>query len=158
MHDRKETIKRHLTSTRQETVAALNALTPDQWETTVYSDDATWRVSDLFGHLLYAEQGMTRLIEGIRAGASGVPEDFDLDRWNARGFQMYQDRTRAELLTALDSSRRLLLELVDSLQDDDWSKEGRHGSLRVMTIAEILHVIAYHERQHVKDISQVLSR
>lgn len=156
-NDRKRAIKQRLKASRTEMLDTLANLTEAQWEATVYSEQATWRVADLLGHVLYAEQGMTQLIERIRAGESGVPEDFDLARWNDRGFKMYKDRTPAELFAALTESRNRLLELVDDLQDNDWSKEGRHGSLNIMTIDQILKTIAIHERQHVRDISQALS-
>ncbi|NLF66729.1 MAG: DinB family protein, partial [Chloroflexi bacterium] len=108
-------------------------------------------------HLVWAEGGMLRLMRQIRAGEEGAPADFDLDRYNAAGVNKLKDEMPADLLLRLEKNRNELLAFVESLEEGDWEKKGRHGSLRIMSIREILERIADHEAQHLADLREALS-
>ncbi len=95
---------------------------------------------------------MAATIENIRSGGSGVPEDFDLARWNSRTVSKMTDFSPDELSQQLARNRQRLFDLIDDLSDEDMSIRGRHASLRVMSIKEILELIANHERGHTQDI------
>jgi hypothetical protein len=112
---------------------------------------------DLLRHLVWAEGGMLRLMRQIRAGEEGVPADFDLNRYNASGINKLKDQMPADLLVRLEQNRGDLLSFVEALEEGDWEKKGRHGSLRIMTIKEILELVASHEEQHLSDMRHALS-
>ncbi len=59
-------------------------------------------------------------------------------------------------MVAMEKNREDLLAFMDSLTEEDWQKKGRHGSLKIMTIEEICHIIADHEATHAADISAAL--
>ena len=46
---------------------------------------------------------------------------------------------------------------LDTLDDAALEKRGRHGSGRVLSVAEIMQVMADHERAHANDIAKVLN-
>jgi hypothetical protein len=48
--------------------------------------------------------------------------------------------------------------LIDGLAEEDWQKEGRHGSMQMMTIEEVVETIAEHEAQHLADLREALGR
>jgi hypothetical protein len=100
---------------------------------------------------------MTRLIVQIQGGGEGVPPDFDLHRWNQRAVSKLQDKTVADLLAGMVDSRIELLDVIDSLDDADWDKQGRHASLRIMTIEEVCHLIADHEQAHAALMKEALA-
>jgi hypothetical protein len=122
----------------------------------VFSESAEWQVSDLLRHDVSAEHSMTRLIENIRDGGEGASADFDLTRWNASRVQKAKAKSIEDLTADLAQNRTYLLGVIDSLDEADLDKKGRHGSLRIMSIEEILHLIADHEQRHMADIQQAL--
>ena len=153
---KKATLRAKLEANRQELLATLQPLTDKQWNIVVFSEGEGWRVSDLLRHLVDAERSMTNLIENIRKGGEGVPADFDLQRWNSRNVGKAKEKSPDLLFGELETNRVRLLELLDSIEAEDWDKKGRHGSLRMMTVEEILNLIADHESWHGNDIRQAI--
>lgn len=159
MDTERKTIIERLAASRAELVEACRELDRDTWTQPVYAhgEENEWTAMDLLRHLVWAEGGMLRLMKQIRAGEEGAPADFDLDRYNASGVRKLKDEMPADLLLRLEQNRRDVLAFVDSLEEGDWPKKGRHGSLRIMTIREILEQIARHEEEHLRDLRRVLS-
>ncbi len=145
-------IRTELENNRQELLAVLENLGEGDWATAVYAEDSEWTVTDLLRHLSDSEAGMITLMARIRDGGEGVPEDFDLDRWNASRVKKAQAKMPGDLLADLKTNRANLLSFMDSLAEGDWAKKGRHGSGRILSIAEICQVIATHDRTHAQDI------
>ena len=145
-----------LSGVRQTLLATLDDLESEEWEKTVYMEHAYWTVKDLFGHLMDSERSMTRLIETIKEGGEGVPPDFDLNRWNARTIKKTLDLTPDEIRSEMITNRGRLLEMLSDMPDEDWSKKGRHGSLQIMSVEEILNLIADHENEHLRDIVHLI--
>jgi uncharacterized protein (TIGR03083 family) len=152
----KKTLTAKLTRARQEFLALVADLSQTEWQIPVYSEDQEWTIADILRHLTGAEASMTRLSEIIRDGGEGVPPDFDLARWNARGVQKTREKLPAELLAEMEKNRQKLFRFIDTLEDKDWMKSGRHGSLRIMSIEQIMNQIADHEFTHTKDIKRSL--
>lgn len=144
----KEAVREKLARGRQTLLDTVSGWGDEQWATVVYSEGQSWSAADILRHLMHAERDMTRLMERIQQGESGVPEDFDLDRWNAGRVRKGWDKSPAELLADMAANRITLLDFMDRLQPDDWAKEGRHGSMQIMSIEAILNRIAEHEMYH----------
>ncbi len=157
MTEQKAELKIKLAENRAALFALLQGLDEGDWETAVYSEDTIWTVSDMIRHLEGAERSMISLMAQIRDGSSGVPEDFDLARWNASRIKKAKEKRPFELMVDMEKNREDLLIFMDSLTDEDWQKKGRHGSLRIMTIEETCHIIADHEAIHTIDIKGALS-
>jgi len=154
--DWKNEIKTRLTVVREDLYATLNGLTEEQWSVKSYSEGSEWRVVDVLRHVADSERGMTALMVQIQAGGEGVPEDFDLNRWNQRAVDKVSGRSPQELLDGIITSRAALLAFIDSLEDGDQNKKGRHGSMKIMTIEEICRLIADHEALHLAGIREAL--
>jgi hypothetical protein len=58
----------------------------------------------------------------------------------------------------LQLNRNDLFITIDNLKPEDWQKKGRHASLRILTIEEIITLIADHEKDHLKKIQHSLAR
>jgi hypothetical protein len=155
--DRKEAIKRKLTETRDEWLRVLGGLSAEQWETPAYAEGSEWRVADMLRHVADSERGMTALMAQIKGGGEGVSPDFDLARWNKRAVEKLGDKGPQELLQGMGQSRQALFDFIDTLDEADWDKKGRHGSMRIMSIEEICHLIADHEAQHLAVIREATS-
>jgi uncharacterized damage-inducible protein DinB len=158
VHSERNEIVNRLAVSRSELLETCRELDRDTWTQPVYAhgEENEWSAMDLLRHLVWAEGGMLRLMKQIRAGEEGVPADFDLDRYNASGVRKLKEETPAELLLRLEQNRKDVLAFMDTLEEGDWEKKGRHGSLRIMTIREILQLIASHEEQHLADLRRVL--
>ena len=157
MSEQRETLCQHLLTSRTALLACLTRLTEKQWQTVVFSDDNHWTAADILRHLVDAQRGMINQIAQIQAGGTGVPEDFDLARWNARGVRKAQEKTPVELLGELEEGQINALRLLETMQAGDWEKKGRHGSGRILTIAGIFQLIGSHEAKHAQDISQAIN-
>ena len=141
-----------LTDSRQELLAAIQAVPEGNWETAVFSDDRSWTVTDLLRHVADSERSMTQLMMQIREGGEGVPANFDLARWNARIVEKSRHKSPTDLLTDLHANREALFAFMQSLTATDWQKQGRHGSMQILSIAQICQVIADHEIAHTADM------
>ena len=156
--ERKETIKAKLTAARENLYTTLNGLTEEQWSTKSYAEGSEWKVVDVLRHVADSERGMTGLMAQIRGGGEGVSEDFDLARWNQRVVTKLGDLGPQELFDGMVESRAALFEFIDGLEDVDWDRKGRHGSMKIMTIEEICHLIADHEALHLAGIREALKK
>ena len=136
----------------------LHSLSEEEWQTAVFSEETIWTVADMVRHLESAERGMITLMAGIQQGGAGVPADFDLARYNASRIQKTKEKRPSALLVDMQKNREALLAFMESLTAEDWQKKGRHGTLRIMTIAEICHIIADHEALHTDDIKKAVGR
>jgi hypothetical protein len=147
--DKKTALKQKLAASRAETLALAHGLTDEQWNTPAFSEGSEWRVIDVVRHVADSERGMTSLIVQVCAGGEGAPADFDLARWNRRAVEKLADQTPQQLLAGMADNRMKLLGVVDALTEEDLAKRGRHASLRIMSVEEVLNLIADHERDHV---------
>ncbi len=136
--------------------AFFDELDDDDWDTAVYDEDTTWTVLDILRHLVDSEKGMTRLMMQWQQGNDPVPADFDLTRWNNRALEKTAEKSPEELLQALRENRIDLLSFIDTIQEEDWARQGRHGSLRIMTIEEVCHLIADHELDHLRVMQEAV--
>ncbi len=149
----KNAIKEELRAAREGLYHAIAGLTDAQWQGRAYSEEGgDWRVLDLLRHVVDSERGMTALMTQVQAGGAGVPDDFDLSRWNRRIVEKMQGRSLDDLMTALAQNRVALFDFIDTLANEDWDKKGRHASGHILTIAQVCQLIASHERAHTAEI------
>jgi uncharacterized protein (TIGR03083 family) len=117
-----------------------------------------WAVRDLLVHLATSERGLQNVIEGFLRGESLVPEDFDLDRWNASQVARLRGLTLAELRERLATARQASLALLDRLTDADLVRRGRHALGREVSLAEALTIMIAHERVHMEEANYAVLR
>lgn len=155
---RKVTAVKKLQETREAFLGLARRLAEADWTQPIYTHGEKWTAGDVLRHLTDAESGMLGTMRNILAGGGGVPEDFDLDRWNRSRVAKAKEMTPSELLSQMEENREELLAFIDELEPEELDEKGRHASLRIMSIEEILHQIADHERQHMADLQQALER
>lgn len=153
---KKDEIFAKLADSRSGMLELAATMTAEDWDKLAYSEGSEWRVIDILRHVVDSEKGMTALIVQLKAGGDGVPPDFDLNRWNQRSVTKMQEKSAADLLSDMEVNRANLLTVIDGLDEDDWSRQGRHASLKIMTIEEVCNLIADHERAHTEAIALVV--
>ncbi len=151
-HPKKEIVLERIAGTRQELFNLLQTLDDAGWQAQVYADGDQWTVLDLLRHMTSAERSMTLLMDSIRRGGEGTSTEFDLNRWNASQVRKQQEKTPAGLMADMEANRQALLTFIDSLSAEDWEKQGRHGSGKIMSIYEIVKIVGLHEKTHLQDI------
>lgn len=154
--DRKEILKQKLSASRTSLMDLLNQLTPEQWQTLVFSEQNEWTVRDIVAHLTDAEQGMSIQVHKVRKGQETLPEGFDLNSWNAGVKERVGNITVAELLDRMPKIRARTLQVLDTINEDEWELQGRHPSRGLITIEQYYETIAGHDMTHTRDIKRAL--
>jgi hypothetical protein len=141
------------------TPAVLNALLrdlPEGW-TLRNEGENTWSPFDVIGHLIHAERTdwMPRARIILQFGESRTFEPFD-----RRGHEREsQGKSPGQLLDEFAHLRsENLAELrALNLRQEDLARRGRHPTLGVVTLSELLATWAAHDLTHVHQISRVMA-
>jgi hypothetical protein len=141
------------------TPATLNALLrglPDIWTQRNEGKD-TWSAFDIVGHLIFCERTdwMLRARIILEHGEARTFEPFDrlgqVKESPGKSLEQLLDefaRVRQENLTAL----RAL-----NLQPQDLQRKGKHPSLGVVTLSELLATWVVHDLTHAHQLSRVMA-
>lgn len=157
MSERKDELRNHLENRHAETWPFLQGLTEGDMPVEVYSsEDATWTVKDLLGHLADGERGNFGQAKRLVAGEQTVPEDFDLDRWNRGAVRRAAETSPDDLLRVISESYSSALAFLETLDESDLDKVGRHSSGEMMTTEAFLRRMVNHRLEHVTDIKSAL--
>ena len=156
MSPRTQELKQALADSRKHLNHVFD-LVGDRWDTQVYTEGAAWTVRQLAIHLMISDKGQTSTVMGIARGENPVPADFDLERYNRRSVEKRADAGLDDIRASLATSFAEREAWLDTLDDAALDNSGRHGSGRVLTVAQILEVMANHERDHANDIAKVLN-
>jgi uncharacterized damage-inducible protein DinB len=155
MSERKDALKARLQAARDRWDAVLDAV-GDRWEVPVYSDGLQWTVRQLVNHMADAERGQANQAMNIAEGKDIIPEDFDIERYNKRFTEKTAEKSAAQSRTELVAQRQQFLQWLDALDEAKLDNRGRHSSLQMLTVEEIIDWMAEHERRHAEDLGKVL--
>ncbi|NWG18582.1 MAG: DinB family protein [Chloroflexi bacterium] len=155
MSSRINELKQELSAARHYLNAVLDRV-GDRWDEPVYSEEAGWTARQLLIHLMVSDRGHNNMLMAIARGENTIPEDFDLERFNRRSVEKRAETTVDEARAALAQSAAERAAWLDTIDDSTLDKQGRHGSMRILSIAEILRVVAGHDRLHADDIARAL--
>lgn len=155
--DRKTVWQQKLAESRAALLTLLTSLQPEQWTQPVFTEGDTWTVTTVVSHLLDSERGMSIQIHKTRKGEETIPEGFDINRWNAGVQKRVGNLSSAELIAGLEATRAKTLDVMNSLQDDDWARTGRHPTRGLITIEQYYETIYGHELSHAEDMKRALA-
>ena len=140
----------------EKTVSFFEALTPDQWELTIYTEGSCLSVQQVLAHFVATEASIIRLLQNILGGGDGAPEDFNIDAYNERKVSELQGISPEKLLAEFKSRRAGTVSLVAGLSSENLSRQGRHPWLGITEVGEIIKLLALHTQIHQRDIRKVL--
>jgi hypothetical protein len=124
----------------------------------IYSEGAQWTVRQLAIHLALSDKGHNSMVYRYAEGKEFVPADYDIDRYNKRSVEKSDEMTLAQARDSLAQSRAEFLEWLDALEDESiLDKIGRHATLKMMTLSEIMDTMAGHEEGHTNDMMAMLA-
>jgi hypothetical protein len=156
MSTRTEAIKKNLADARQYLDTILDQV-GDRWDVQVYSEGAAWTVRQLGIHLMITDKGHNNTLKGIANGEEPIPADFDLERYNKRSVEKRAETSIEEIRAGLAAAAAERNAWLDTIDDATLDKKGRHGSMKILTVEEILKVVENHDRDHGGDIARVLN-
>jgi hypothetical protein len=156
--DRQRLIQKRLRDEGDKLLALFEALHDEQWQLTIYTDGAVWTLKDLLAHQVSAEREFQHYGREILAGGTlrGAPEDFAINTFNNAAVAAMADRTAGELLDALRAARQDTIELVATIADADFARQGRHPFFGMMSIEDMFKLIYRHNMLHARDLRRVL--
>ena len=158
MPETPERLVERLSSEGQKTLEFFCALSPEQWESTVYSTGSQWNARQVLAHFVSAEDAFIILMQNILEGGSGAPEDFDIDRFNEHEVAMLNLATPAELLEQFAVQRQASARLVARMTPEDLPKVGRHPFLGAVPLEDIIKLLYRHNQIHQRDVRRLLSQ
>ncbi len=150
--DKRTKYEQRITQARESLKNLLTSLDEAQWQTPVISEGQTWSVADVVAHLVENEVGMSIHIYKIRQGRETVPENFDLEEWNAGLKKRMGETSPQALLQKMEEARAKTLEQLHQIEADQWSLQGRHPDQGLITIEKYYETIAGHDEHHLADI------
>ena len=156
MTQRLERLALRLENEKDKTIAFFQSIPPVSWEGSLYQEGAQWSILELLKHFVQSEIGIGRLVEDILAGGSGVPEDFDLDRYNEAQVGKNLQSSANELLEAFARHRAANVKTLRSMQEADLDLVGRHPFLGMARLEDILKLLYRHNQIHQRDIRRHL--
>ena len=97
---RADALAARLEKGRNKTFEIFDALKPEQWQQTLYTDP-TWQVRQLMAHFVSSEDQLFALAQDVAAGGPGAPPGFDYDGFNASEQSRLEGVTLPELRAML---------------------------------------------------------
>jgi len=141
------------------TPATLNALLrglPNVWVRGNEGKD-TWNAFDIVGHLVVGERTdwIPRLRIILEKGEARQFDPFD----RLAQFEESQGKLLDQLLDDFARLRRENLSALQALnlQHDDLTRHGKHPSLGVVTLSELVATWAVHDLTHIHQLSRVMA-
>src|SRR5258708_38704910 len=149
----------HTLSLLTRTPAALNALLRDLPETWTLRNEGenTWSAFDIIGHLIHGERTdwMPRARMVLQFGETQTFEPFDR-QGHAREIQGKSLGQLLDEFARLRSENLAELRALN-LRQEDLERRGRHPSLGLVTLSELLATWAAHDLTHLHQISRVMA-
>ena len=127
---------------------------PDRWGLQ-NEGEKTWSALDVMGHLIHGEltDWMPRARMILASGETKSFEPFDREERDSQGKSLEQllDEFRRLRSKNLDELRRL------NLEEKDLERRGRHPSLGVVTLSQLLATWVAHDLTHLHQISRIMA-
>jgi hypothetical protein len=128
----------------------------DRGNTPVYNEGLQWDVRQVVCHLADAQRGNLNQMVNIADGKDIIPADFDIERYNRRSTEKGAEKTIEQARAELDTFYANLFAWLEAVQPEQLERSGRHASLNIMTVRDILRLTLLHERGHIRDIAGAL--
>jgi len=158
MSERSEHLCKRLRSSAEKPQVFFRELKPEQWSEQIYTEGASWTVSQIMAHFVMAEDDMMRLIARIVETGEGVPEDFDLDSYNEYKASKLEGGSPDDLLAQFIDAREKTIKMVSNFDNSDLEKTGRHPWLGMAKVEDIIKLMYRHNQIHQREIRAALER
>jgi hypothetical protein len=160
MTDASSRLAERLADEGRKTMEFFEHLTADQWDAVIYPADAPegsgWFVRHILAHFVSSEAANALVVEDISKGGVGAPENFDVDRFNAKQLTLQENKSPKELLDKFAALRERTVALVNRFSEADLARQGRHPFFGLAPVEDIIKLIYRHNQIHQRDIRKVI--
>src|SRR5580704_7478490 len=113
-----------------------------------------WSVTEILAHLGDAEIVTAWRIRSILGAPGTAIQAYDQNAWVAAG--RYNERNPRECLEVFRAVREANLGVLKRLKPEQWKHHGMHAERGEETIERILHMMAGHDINHLRQIESIL--
>ena len=156
MTEKQALIQKRLRDEGDKLLAVFETLSPAQWQTIFYTDGMVWTIKDLLAHQISAEREFQYYGCDILDGGQGAPEGFVINDFNNAAVAQLTARDVMTLIADLRATRQTTIDLVASIDEDEFALQGRHPFFGQMTIEDMFKLIYRHNMMHLRDLRRVL--
>jgi uncharacterized protein (TIGR03083 family) len=156
MSDKHILIQKRLRDEGDKLLVVFEGLTPEQWQTVIYTDGMIWTIKDLLAHQISAEGEFQFYGRDVLNGGEGAPEGFDINAFNNRAVAAKAERTADQLLADFRATRQTTIDLVATIRDDQFALRGRHPFFGIIGVEDMFKLIYRHNMMHIRDIRRTL--
>jgi FMN phosphatase YigB (HAD superfamily) len=135
------------------TPAVLEAISGDldnpTW--TKHPGPGEWSFTEILCHFrdVDAEVNLPRIVSVLQETNPFIP-GIDTDQWAEE--RLYYCQNGREALIDFISSRIQLLDILDELKPDDWTRPARHAIFGPTVLKELISIIVGHDRLHIRQV------
>ena len=144
-------------ATLRSTPAALDTISRnfDYSLWTRHPREGEWGLVEIVCHLrdVDEELNQSRLIKIMEKDNPFIP-GIDTDQWADDRKYYQQDGEMA--LQQFTATRMILVEILESLEREDWEKPARHAIFGPTNLKELLSISASHDRIHLNQVKQII--
>lgn len=159
MTDRKQSLRETLETAHRTSWADLSGLSPEEFDVKVYTETPEgWTVRLIVAHLADAERGLLGQARRVWAGKSGVPSDFDRDRWNRSAVRRKASASIPALLEEIQDAHEEALSFLQDLDEEGLDRSGMGSMGYALTVEGFLRRMVEHRQEHVNDIRKAIGR
>jgi hypothetical protein len=112
-----------------------------------------WSAREIVQHLADSEMNSAIRLRKLLTEESPQIQGYDQEDYARR--LRYNERDIAPALDALRGARATTGQLLDSMTDDDWSREGTHSEAGRYTAEDWLRIYADHAHNHAAQIRRL---
>ncbi len=133
-----------LDATNRETRLLLSGLDPDR---TIHSDERSWRVRDILGHLGVWNIEAARSLQAYADGQeySCIPSEAEYYDYNGPAADLRKTWTIDQVWSEYENSHAQLRKIVQSLPDEKWDGELLYPWNSRGTVEYLIEVMMKHE-------------
>src|SRR5438034_5715330 len=113
---------------------------------TAHPIDGKWSAAEIVHHLADSETTSAIRLRRLLVEDNPLIQGYDQDAFAAR--LNYNNRAIGPALDAFRSARATTAQLLDSMSDDDWRREGTHSESGSYTAEDWLAIYAAHAHNH----------
>ena len=157
MHKDLERIANRLASEAEKTIAFFSDLTQDAWRQQVYTTGSCWNVRQILAHFVATERALTRLMNNVVEGGSGVPTSFEIDAFNEREVEALERAEIPRLIEDFQLARSEIIDWVRGLDPEDLERTGRHPWFGETELRKMLKLVYRHNMIHLRDVRKALA-
>lgn len=130
----------------------LDNLHLDQLDIQIHETIERWTTVEILRHIAFSEKPIARLIKSVISGEAGVAGEFDLKRSNEIARSKLQNVSLDVIKSKMREARQMTMELLLSIQSEDWEKTGRYFNQDIMTVKRMFELLIWHQSHHTQQI------